>query len=317
MNMTLSKRGDYVVRSALSLARAYASGGHRKIREVVAEMDVPQTFASQILADLVRAGIATSRAGKDGGYRLVRSPASVSLLEVVEAGEGPLRSERCALGEGPCRWETVCPLHETWSAATSALRETLAKTSLATLVARDQALESSTYPLPPDSHRHGASTIAIEDWVQVELPEQAVRRHLVRADSWLPACIKSGYQDAEGLRQGVDPTSLPWSTSTAPMVAVLPCAPGTEEGCRITWEAGGSRGPSSRFEGTLLLHPVDDERTELRLDGKFRPPAPIAAADAALSERLSRATLRTALREMARVLEQPSGSDPRRRAAAR
>jgi Rrf2 family protein len=219
VDLKLSNRGDYVVRSALCLARAYPGGEHRKIREIVAEMGVPQTFASQILADLVHAGLATSRAGKAGGYRLVRAPEDVSLLEVVEAGEGPLRSERCALGEGPCRWEQVCPLHETWGAATSALRETLAKTSLAAIARRDEALERSDYPLPTDSHRHGAATVAIEDWVQVELPAGAVHQRLGRAGSWLPACIKSGYRDAEGLRQGIDPTSLSWLPSATPAVA--------------------------------------------------------------------------------------------------
>ncbi len=153
MNMTLSKRGDYVIRAALCLARAYESGEQRKIREVVAEMEVPRTYASQILARLVHAKLASAKAGKDGGYRLVRSPESVSLLEVVEAGEGPLRAERCALGNGPCRWDTVCPLHETWGAATAALRATLAQTSLAALVARDEELEAGTYPIPGDSHR--------------------------------------------------------------------------------------------------------------------------------------------------------------------
>ena len=142
--MTLSKRGGYMVRSALCLARAYAGGEHRRIREVVAEMDVTQTFASQILADLVRAGLGSPPRGRGrpGGYRLIRPPAEVSLLEVVEAGEGPLRSECCALGEGPCRWEQVCPLHETWGTATGALRETLSKTSLAPIVERDEALEA-------------------------------------------------------------------------------------------------------------------------------------------------------------------------------
>jgi len=161
MNMTLSKRGDYVVRAALCLARAYDSGEQRKIREVVAEMDVPQTYASQILARLVHAKLATAKAGRDGGYRLVRTPDSVSLLDVIEAGEGPLRAERCALGNGPCRWDAVCPLHETWGAAAAALRDTLAQTSLAALVARDEALEAGTYPTPPDSHRPIRAAIAV------------------------------------------------------------------------------------------------------------------------------------------------------------
>ncbi|MHB1854212.1 MAG: RrF2 family transcriptional regulator [Acidimicrobiales bacterium] len=301
--MTLSKRGDYVVRSALCLARAYAGGDYRKIREVVAEMDVPQTFASQILADLVRAGLATSRAGKAGGYRLVRPPEEVSLLEVVEAGEGPLRSERCALGEGPCRWEQVCPLHETWGAATAALRDTLSRTSLAAIAARDEAIERADHPVPTDSHRHGAATLVIEDWVQVELPVDVVRHGLTKAASWLPACIKAGYRDAEGLRQGIDRTTLSWLPSVTPAVALRT---DDDSGVQsLTWEAGGSLGPSSRFEGTLSSHRLDEERTELRVKGKFRPPSVTAAADLALSERLSRATLRTTLREVAKVLEQP------------
>ena len=306
MDMTLSKRGDYVVRSALSLARAYAGGGHRKIREVVAEMDIPQTFASQILADLVRAGLATSRAGKAGGYRLVRDPKEVSLLEVIEAGEGPLRSERCALGEGPCRWESVCPLHETWGAATGALRETLAQTSLAQIAARDEALEHADYPQPLDSHRHETHTLAIEDWVQVEVSVTAVMQRLDHTEPWLARCIKAGYHDVEGLRRGIDPTSLPWEPSTNPAVILATSDSNDAYVRRLIWEAGGSRGPASHFEGTLTIRVVDDDRTELRVSGKFRPPASINAPDRSITMRLSSATLRTALREIAKVLEQPT-----------
>jgi DNA-binding IscR family transcriptional regulator len=85
----------------------------------------------------------------------------ISLLDVIEAGEGPLRAERCALGDGPCRWEAVCPLHETWGAATAALRDTLAGASLATLAARDEAIEAGTYPVPTNSHRRGALIVDI------------------------------------------------------------------------------------------------------------------------------------------------------------
>jgi Rrf2 family iron-sulfur cluster assembly transcriptional regulator len=150
VNLTLSKRGDYVVRSALCLARAHASGEYRKIREVVADMGVPRTYASQILNSLVLVGLAESRAGKDGGYRLSRPPESISVLEVVEAGEGPLKPERCALGDGPCRWEAVCPMHEIWSAATKAMCDELANTTLANLAARDLALERGEHLEPAD-----------------------------------------------------------------------------------------------------------------------------------------------------------------------
>lgn len=170
MNLTLSRRGDYVVRSAIALARAYPTGESRKIREVVAEMEIPQTFASQILADLVKANLATSKSGRDGGYRLARDPEDISLLEVVEAGEGHLRAERCALGEGPCRWDSVCPLHETWIMATEALRESLSTQTLADVAKRDTALEVGDYLAPLDSHRPVARSFPIDDTVQVDAP---------------------------------------------------------------------------------------------------------------------------------------------------
>ena len=158
--MTLSKRGNYVVLSALCLAWAHESGEYRKIRQVVATMKVPQTFASQILAELVRAGLAESKAGKDGGYRLTRPPEEITMLEVIEAGEGPLKAERCALQDGPCTWDFVCPLHWIWGDSIAAFRDTLAKVTLAKLVENDKALESHTFPMPEESHRPKAMQIS-------------------------------------------------------------------------------------------------------------------------------------------------------------
>jgi Rrf2 family protein len=51
---------------------------------------MPERFLLQILRSLVTHGILRSTRGVDGGYTLVRSPDEVSLLEVIEAIEGPL-----------------------------------------------------------------------------------------------------------------------------------------------------------------------------------------------------------------------------------
>jgi Rrf2 family protein len=155
--MNLSKRGDYVIRSAIALARSLEDDAYLKIRELVTESKVPRSYAAEILNDLVRAELATSRAGRDGGYRLCRPASAISILEVIEAAEGPLRGDRCALAGGPCHWDAVCPLHETWSAATGALRNVLSKTTLAELVARDRQIEAGEYEVPADSHRGAKS----------------------------------------------------------------------------------------------------------------------------------------------------------------
>jgi Rrf2 family protein len=79
----------------------------------------------------MRSGLTEARAGKKGGYRLIKDPAEISLLNVVEAAEGPLRLERCTLSGGPCHWEnTVCAVHSIWEDANKALTTSLRGHSL-------------------------------------------------------------------------------------------------------------------------------------------------------------------------------------------
>ncbi len=153
MNVTLSKRGDYVMRAAICLARAYENSEPVKIRQVSSLTDIPVTYTAQVLSDLVRSGLAVSRAGRSGGYWLARSPDQISVLDVIEAGEGEIHSDMCAMGNGPCRWEQVCPMHESWRGALAAFRTGLKGSSLAQVAERDRQLEQGIYKVPADSHR--------------------------------------------------------------------------------------------------------------------------------------------------------------------
>jgi Rrf2 family protein len=162
VDLTLTRRGDYVVRAAISLAAAWdGNGAYRKIREVATEMRLPPSYTPQLLGILAKAGLAEAKAGRDGGYRLSRDPEEISVLEVIEAAEGDLISKRCPLRGGPCRWDDVCALHPTWSKASEAIRATLAGISLMEVARVDRHLDrGGTIPLPPSghrrtSHRHG------------------------------------------------------------------------------------------------------------------------------------------------------------------
>ena len=103
-------------------------------------MALPASYTPQVLRLLAEAGLAEARAGRDGGYRLTRPPGEVALLEVVEAAEGGFTLERCILRGGPCHWEQACAVHAAWSATVQACRDSLARTSLADLVAADARL---------------------------------------------------------------------------------------------------------------------------------------------------------------------------------
>lgn len=160
MDLTLTKRGDYAVRAAISLARAYDPNGYRKIREVTADMLLPPRYTAQILALLARAGLAEARAGRDGGYRLSRKPEEISLLAVVEAAEGPLQPQRCTLRGGPCRWEDACPVHWAWAAAAEGLRQSLDEHTLESIARVDSRLNvQSLGPSLPDGASSGRRRI--------------------------------------------------------------------------------------------------------------------------------------------------------------
>jgi Rrf2 family protein len=337
VDMTLSKRGDYVMRSAISLARAFEQGMPRKIREVVAETDVPRTFASQVLADLVRAGLAESKAGRNGGYRLARPPAKVSVLEVVEAAEGPLRAERCALGEGPCRWEAVCPLHETWSAATAAIQDLLSRTTLAELAARDAAIEAGAYQVPADAHRSYPTAVKVSDLVHVELGEAGLAHALLRVRARLRPLLLPALLEPAGTRSGEPPSSkLRRQPKTVTEVALAPVAPRgpkwptkarptkarptkakptrakpKAEGpghYLLSWHLAGP-GLACRFDADVRVSALDPQRSEVRVEGTWYqlPTAGAMLAKAELEQK-AHATVRCFLRNLARALERDAAS---------
>jgi Rrf2 family iron-sulfur cluster assembly transcriptional regulator len=134
MDLQLSRRADYAVRSALFLAEAWAAGGYRKVREIASGAGLPASFTPQVLGDLVRAGLVLARAGRAGGYRLARSPSDISLLDVVEASEGTLLPQRCTLRGVPCDPGNPCAVHPAWYSAAQALRTSLAGAPLAAAV---------------------------------------------------------------------------------------------------------------------------------------------------------------------------------------
>ncbi len=142
MDLTLGKRADYMVRAVLDLAR-YQGHGRRKTADIAEEMQVPVTYLPQLLAELVREGIVCSMAGRHGGYELVRDPAEVSLLEVIEVADGPLGSAECVLRGGPCRWEEGCAIHTPWARAQEAFRNSLRATTFAEVATIDAALSGS------------------------------------------------------------------------------------------------------------------------------------------------------------------------------
>jgi Rrf2 family protein len=149
---TLGRKGDYSVRAVLDISNH--AGERRKSREIAEEMDIPSRYLSQILANLVDHGILSAVAGPTGGYLLARPAEEITLLDVVEAAEGPISIDQCVLRGGPCDWDESCPIHVPWSRAMSALTGQLSRTSFGELSLQCARIADGTYVLPDDMPPH-------------------------------------------------------------------------------------------------------------------------------------------------------------------
>jgi Rrf2 family protein len=96
--MKLSRTVSYAVRATLQLAKLEADGPVPCSR-LASDGKMPERFLLQILRNLVTHGILRSTRGVDGGYALVRPADEISLLQVIEAIEGPYDST-LEVGEG-------------------------------------------------------------------------------------------------------------------------------------------------------------------------------------------------------------------------
>jgi Rrf2 family transcriptional regulator, cysteine metabolism repressor len=88
--MKLSRTASYALQAVLQLARSDASGTPIPCSRLAADGKMPERFLLQILRSLVTHGILGSTRGVVGGYCLERSPEEISLLDVIEAVDGPV-----------------------------------------------------------------------------------------------------------------------------------------------------------------------------------------------------------------------------------
>ena len=105
--------------------------GQRTSRDELAEAaDCPEQFLSKVLQSLTRAGLIQSYRGNTGGFELRPEYREASLLQVIEAIEGPVRLNVCLASEQACSRQSWCPAHPVWEEAQSAMTEVLRKTTI-------------------------------------------------------------------------------------------------------------------------------------------------------------------------------------------
>jgi Rrf2 family protein len=130
--MRLSARVDYALRAMAELAAADAP---RTVEQLSAAQHIPNKYLESILGELRRGGLLRSQRGPDGGYRLARPSAEISIAAVIWALDGELANVR---GNRPEDLEYVgaaAPLQEVWIALRASERSILEGVTLAHVAA--------------------------------------------------------------------------------------------------------------------------------------------------------------------------------------
>ena len=131
--MQISAKTDYALRALCELATA-APTGPMKADDIAAAQDIPRTFLDQILLDLRRGGMLTSRRGPEGGHLLARPAASITVADVVRAIDGPLALVHGHRPEGLAYDGPAARLQDVWVAVRAALRTVLEGTTIEQIV---------------------------------------------------------------------------------------------------------------------------------------------------------------------------------------
>jgi Rrf2 family protein len=128
----ITRKTDYAIRLVAALIAK--EGQPLSVREAAEAQDVPYTFARSIQHDLVLSGFVRSTRGAHGGMLLARDPDQLSLLDLIEAVQGPLSIAVCSASPNWCRREGTCQFHPVWEGANNLIRGYLSSVTIKELL---------------------------------------------------------------------------------------------------------------------------------------------------------------------------------------
>ncbi len=128
--LRLSKQTDYGIVLLTAMANGDTEGASHSARELSQLTRLPLPMVGKILKVLAREGILVSQRGMHGGYSLARRPEDLSLVEILNAIEGPLALTECSGPSSSCEHEENCPVQVNWVSINRVIQDALGEISL-------------------------------------------------------------------------------------------------------------------------------------------------------------------------------------------
>lgn len=152
--MQLNTKGRYAVTAMVDLAE---NGTHFSVplASIAERQRISIDYLEQLFMKLRRAGLVSAVRGPKGGYRLAMPPAEITIAQIMQAADEPVRMNRCSVeGTDWCLGTKRCATHDLWQALGSHISDFLDSVTL-------QAVLDGALSVPPERAAAGRS-VAVE-----------------------------------------------------------------------------------------------------------------------------------------------------------
>ena len=127
--MQITRQADYAIRAILYLAEMDPNV-RSSTSQIAEKKHIPPSFLAKIISQLSIAGLIHTSRGARGGVSLARPADQISIMEVVEAIDGPIALNQCTFSSlDSCPFGDDCPVRDLWKDAQDQLIDKLKTTS--------------------------------------------------------------------------------------------------------------------------------------------------------------------------------------------
>lgn len=144
--MKLSTKSRYGLRAVIEIAKTYGSvPAKRKV--VASSQGISDSYLENILIVLKNNRIIETTRGVNGGYILSRPPKEISVLEIIDALEGPIDIVDCVSSSSICSKTETCAARTIWKELADSWKSILGNLTLQDLIEREETLFTPMYAI--------------------------------------------------------------------------------------------------------------------------------------------------------------------------
>lgn len=141
--LRVTKLTDYA--TVLLTVLASRAGQVLSATELAQASGLEATTVSKVLKPLAQAGLAEGLRGVHGGYRLAREASDITLVQIIEAMEGPLAITECSQQDSQCGIAQQCGARSNWRLINDVVADALRGMTLAQMLQPAPFSSSSTH----------------------------------------------------------------------------------------------------------------------------------------------------------------------------